>query len=186
MSSLSSGSGRGSASSVAAPDAVRPPPPRESSTRGPVSVVGLRRAGPDDLEAIAALEAACFGAGDGAFTRQQLRALLNNPNAYWQLSLDGRAMACWLQVSNGRARWARLYSLAVHPALRGQGWGKRLMEAGFTWMRKERLSVCRAEVKASNGIARQLYAAHGFRECRLLRDYYAPGVDGIRLSRDAL
>ncbi|MCL5801067.1 MAG: hypothetical protein M1283_00755, partial [Gammaproteobacteria bacterium] len=81
-----------------------------SSIPGVVAVTGLRHAGPADLEAIAALEAACFGARDGAFTRRQLRALLANPNAFWLLSLDGRAMACWLKVSNGRARWARLYS----------------------------------------------------------------------------
>jgi len=186
MTDLGAGSGQGSTSSSAVPDAVRPSPSLELSIHGSVSVTGLRRAGPADLEAIVALEAACFGADDGAFTRRQLRALLNNPNAFWLLGRDGRAMACWLRVSNGRARWARLYSLAVHPAARGQGWGKRLMEAGFAWMQGERLTICRAEVKATNFIARQLYAAHGFRESRLLRDYYAPGVDGVRLSRNAL
>lgn len=147
-----------------------------------LSILGLRRAGPADLDAIAALEAACFGTNDGAFTRHQLRALLKNPNAFWLLSLDGRAMACWLRVSNGRARWARLYSLAVHPALRGQGWGKRLLEAGFTWMRQEDLSTCRAEVMAGNHVALRLYRTFGFRESTPLPDYYAPGVDGVRLA----
>ena len=148
-----------------------------------LTVTGLRRAGPADLDAIAALEAACFGAGDGAFSRRQLRTLLKNPNAWWLLSLDGRAMACWLEVSNGRSRWARLYSLAVHPAARGQGWGKRLLQAGFDWMRQEGLNTCRAEVKADNRAARQLYAAQGFHETGLLRDYYGPGIDGMRLAR---
>jgi ribosomal protein S18 acetylase RimI-like enzyme len=146
-----------------------------------VAIAGLRRAGAADLDVIAALETACFGARDGAFTRRQLRALLANPNAMWLISLDGRAMACWLKVSNGRARWARLYSLAVHPQLRGQGWGKRLVETGFEWMRKEKLTTCRAEVKADNHAARKLYATYGFHESNLLRDYYAPGVDGVRL-----
>ncbi|HCU53954.1 MAG TPA: N-acetyltransferase [Gammaproteobacteria bacterium] len=144
-------------------------------------VTGLRRAGPADLDIIAALESACFGTADGAFTRHQLRALLNNPNAFWLLSLDGRAVGCWLKVSNGRARWARLYSLAVHPDLRGQGWGKRLMEAGFAWMQEEQITVCRAEVKVKNLTARRLYADYGFRETGHLPGYYAPGVDGIRL-----
>jgi len=147
-----------------------------------LAVTGLRKAGPADFERIAALEAACFGAADGVFSKRQLRALLNNPNAYWLLSLDGKAMGCWLKVGNGRARWARLYSLAVHPALRGQGWGKRLIEAGFSWMRTENLAACRAEVKADNLTARNLYAGCGFLETGLLRDYYAPGVDGVRLS----
>jgi ribosomal-protein-alanine N-acetyltransferase len=149
-------------------------------------VTGLRRAGPADLGIIAALESACFGTADGAFTRRQLRALLNNPNAFWLISLDGRAMGCWLKVSNGRARWARLYSLAVHPDLRGQGWGKRLMEAGFAWMQEEQITVCRAEVKVKNLTARRLYADYGFCETGHLPGYYAPGVDGIRLMHNTV
>ena len=147
-----------------------------------LSIAGLRQAGPADLETIAALEVACFDSTDGAFTRRQLRQLLRNPNALWLISLDGRAMACWLTVNNGRARWARLYSLAVHPALRGQGWGQRLLEAGFEWMRQQGLSTCRAEVKAENETARRLYARHGFRESDLLHNYYASGIDGVRLT----
>ena len=147
-----------------------------------LSISGLRRAGPADLDAIAALEAACFGKSDGAFSRRQLRDLLANPNAFWLISLDDRAMACWLLASNGRARWARLYSLAVHPSLRGQGLGRRLIQAGFDWMKQESLDTCRAEVKADNHKARRLYASLGFTESSLLRDYYAKGVDGVRLD----
>ncbi len=144
---------------------------------------GLRSAGPADFDRIAALEAACFGPLDGVFTPRQLRNLLSNPNAKWLLGMDGKAVGCWLKVRNGRAQWARLYSLAVHPALRGQGWGKRLIDAGFSWMRTENLAACRAEVKADNLAARKLYAGCGFQETGVLRDYYAPGVDGVRLAR---
>jgi [ribosomal protein S18]-alanine N-acetyltransferase len=147
-----------------------------------LAITSLRQAGPADLDAIADLEAACFGKSDGAFTRRQLRALLKNPNAFWLVSADGRAMACWLKASNGRGRWARLYSLAVHPSLRGHGWGKRLIEAGFVWMQQQRLATCRAEVKAGNVAARRLYASYGFHESSILRDYYAKDVDGVRLT----
>jgi ribosomal protein S18 acetylase RimI-like enzyme len=146
-----------------------------------LAIAGLRKAGPADLDRIVALEAACFGTADGAFMPRQLRNLLMNPNAYWLVSLDAQAMACWLKVGNGRARWARLYSLAVHPARRGQGWGKLLIEAGFSWMREQELAICRAEVKADNHAARRLYASCGFLEGTVLPDYYAPGVDGVRL-----
>jgi ribosomal protein S18 acetylase RimI-like enzyme len=147
-----------------------------------MAISGLRKAGRSDFDRIAALEVACFGSTDGVFSPRQLRNLLNSPNAYWLVSLDGKAMGCWLKVSNGHAHWTRLYSLAVHPALQGQGWGKRLIEAGFAWMYTEGLTSCRAEVKADNHAARKLYAGCGFQETRLLRDYYAPGVDGVRLS----
>ena len=147
------------------------------------SKLSLRVAGPADLDTIANLEAACFGAADGVFSPRQLLALLSNPNSYWLISLDGRSVACWLKVSNGRARWARLYSLAVHPAMRGRGWGKYLIESGFVWMRTQGLTACRAEVKAGNLAARKLYADCGFQEGGVLRDYYAPGMDGVRLAR---
>jgi ribosomal protein S18 acetylase RimI-like enzyme len=136
-----------------------------------------------DVDRIARLEAACFGVDDGMFSRRQLRALVVNPLAFWLLGNDGRAMACWLKAGNGRAHWARLYSLAVHPDLRGLGVGARLLAAGEAWMRREGLVICRAEVKQDNQAARRLYARHGFEEAAVLRDYYAPGVHGLRLIK---
>ncbi len=146
------------------------------------AVAPLRRASGADFAALAALERACFQNGDGAFNARQLRALLANPNAYWLMRADARAMACWLHCNNGRARWARLYSLAVHPDLRGQGIAPQLLNAGMRWMQDQGLHICRAEVKADNAAARRLYARFGFRETGALRDYYAPGIDGVRLE----
>ncbi|MHB8454565.1 MAG: GNAT family N-acetyltransferase [Acidiferrobacterales bacterium] len=141
----------------------------------------IRRAGLSDLERIAQLEQACFGDSDGVFSRRQLARLLRNPNACWMIGTNGQAVSCWLAVSNGHARWARLYSLAVHPDLRGQGWGKRLMHAGLAWMQVNGLRVCRAEVKIDNHAARRLYANLGFEEAGRLPDYYGPRQDGLRL-----
>jgi len=141
----------------------------------------IRRAVPPDLDRIVALETICFRTGDGRFSRRQLRALLRNPNAYWLVTTDGKAMACWLKVSNGRARWARLYSLAVHPQARGHGIAGRLLAAGRAWMRKEKIKTCRAEVNRGNRAALSLYAREGFQPAGVAPDYYAPGVDAIRL-----
>jgi len=141
----------------------------------------IRRAGPADLDRIAQLEQECFGDTDGVFSRRQLMRLLQNRNAYWILGAEGRAVSCWLAMSNGRARWARLYSMAVHPKLRGQGWGERLLQAGLAWMRTQHLTVCRAEVKVGNHAAHRLYTRFGFREAGRLSDYYGPGMDGLRL-----
>ena len=143
----------------------------------------LRRADAGDFARIAALEQRCFGQADGVFTPRQLRALLANPNAYWLLGANGCAMACWLSARNAHARWARLYSLAVDPVLRGQGWGGRLLAAGEDWMREQGLRVCRAEVKADNHAARRLYARQGYREAGALPDYYGAGLDGVRLVK---
>lgn len=143
----------------------------------------FRRAGLADLPQIAALERACFGADDGAFSPRQLRALLANPRAHWLMTPDAGAMACWLELANGRARWARLYSLAVHPGQRGRGLAARLLDAGFAWMHERALTVCRAEVRADNVAARSLYARYGFTEAAVLPDYYGPGIGGLRLIK---
>lgn len=144
-------------------------------------MTAFRRAGVADIDAIVALEAQCFSADDGRFSRRQLRGLLVSPNAYWLLRSDGLAMACWLRAGNGRARWARLYSLAVHPSLRGQGIAAQLLRAGYQWMADTGLTRCSAEVKVANSAARAVYARFGFTEIATLPDYYAPGHDGVRL-----
>ena len=146
----------------------------------------LHRATAADFTRIATLERRCFGQTDGVFTTRQLRALLANPNAYWLVESEGRAMACWLYARNRHARWGRLYSLAVDPVLRGQGWGGRLLSAGEDWLRAQELWVCRAEVKADNHPARRLYANHGYQEASLLPDYYGLGLDGVRLVKQLL
>ena len=143
----------------------------------------LREAKFDDFDRIAALERTCFGAGDGKFSPRQLRALLRNTNAFWLLGVDADVVACWLKAGNGYKRWARLYSLAVHPGMRGQGWGERLILAGFAWMAGNGLEVCRAEVKHSNSAARRLYAGLGFQEIALLPHYYGPEQHGLRLIK---
>jgi len=144
---------------------------------------GLRQATVDDFNRIAALERACFGASEGEFSPRQLRALLRNPNVFWLIGVDADAVACWLKAGNGRKRWARLYSLAVHPGLRGQGWGERLILAGFAWMARNGLDVCRAEVKQNNTAARRLYAGLGFQEIAVLPHYYEPKHHGVRLIK---
>lgn len=149
----------------------------------PLAMNDMNVAKPKDFERIVALEQACFGASDGQFSPRQLRDLLRNPRAFWLLGADGRAMACWLKAGNGDKHWARLYSLAVHPDLRGQRWGERLIHAGFDWMRQNGLDTCRAEVKEDNVAARRLYANLGFEEIARLPDYYGPKQNGIRLIK---
>ena len=143
----------------------------------------LRQATRGDFDRLLALEQVSFDAGHGRFSPRQLRALLRNPNAFWLIGVEADATACWLKAGNGRSRWARLYSLAVHPRLRGQGWAKRLILAGFAWMARNGLDVCRAEVQHDNSAARRLYASLGFQEIGLAPDYYGPKQHALRLIK---
>jgi len=141
----------------------------------------VRRGGPEDLELVARLEGRSFGAADGGFSPSQLARLVKNPRALWLITASGLGAACWLRANNGRARWGRLYSLAVDPAARRQGLARTLVEAGLVALRAEGFTRFVAECRLDNAPARALYASLGFREGSVLVDYYGPGLDGIKL-----
>jgi GNAT superfamily N-acetyltransferase len=93
--------------------------------------------------------------------------------AYWQESAIGIAV-CFRGFSTFAARpLINIHDLAVLPAHRGQGVGRRLLEAVE---RKARdLGCCRLtlEVAEKNGKARRIYGAAGFAQA-----VYAPGTGG--------
>ncbi len=130
-----------------------------------------------------ALEGRCFSGTDGLFSRRQLRTLLSSPRCAWLVAGHFEGAACLLIAANGRARWGRLYSLAVDPAYRNRGVARKLLTASFAWFRAQGVALVRAEVKSDNHAARRLYASLGFTEDRVLADYYGPGHPGIKLSR---
>lgn len=130
-----------------------------------------------------ALEGRCFGENEGIFNRRQLRYLLRSPRAVWFIEGDFEGAVCVLLAGNGHKRWGRLYSLSVDPRFRQRGIARRLLEAAFTWLRHQGVTVCRAEVKIDNAGARRLYAVIGFQEGVALPHYYGLGQTGLKLSK---
>ncbi|MDA8389330.1 MAG: N-acetyltransferase [Gammaproteobacteria bacterium] len=143
----------------------------------------IRRAHADDLEGLMALERRCFGPHEGLFQRRQIRRLLASATAAWFVYGDYWGACCMLIGANGRARWGRLYSLAVDPAHREKGIGRALVLAGLDWLAAHHIDQCRAEVKAGNEPARRLYASLGFVEAGGLPHYYGIGGHGLRLAK---
>lgn len=62
-----------------------------------------------------------------------------------------------------------LISMAVDPAYRRQGIGRRLLETAFSLLRSGRM---RAEVRKSNLGAQAFYETMGFRKVGTLKNYY--------------
>ena len=80
-------------------------------------------------------------------------------------------------------RKARVYSLVVSPAARGQGVGDRLVEAAERAARRARCVQIGLEVRADNAAALALYQRRGYTRVRCLPGYYDDGADGIGLAR---
>lgn len=134
-----------------------------------------------------ALECACFPAAD-CFPRRTWARLVGPAQtagtALTLLARDGAVVRAAASILFRRgARVARLYSLAVDAAWRGQGWGGRLIAALARRARARGCTVLSLEVRAGNAPARALYERLGFVAVGSLPGYYADGADGVRYRR---
>ncbi len=79
---------------------------------------------------------------------------------------------------------ADVQTIAVAPQLRGQGWGRRLLERLLNAATHAGAKKIFLEVRADNTVARQLYDSFGFAELGVRKGYYQPGnVDAIVLEK---
>lgn len=142
---------------------------------------GLRRAGPGDLEAILGLERRALA---DPWSRRALAEQLAHPRGLVLVAeRDGelQGYAGFLDLGPGDdGVEAELLRVAVDPARRRAGLGRRLVEAGL-----ERLgaAVCHLEVRPENRAARAFYRRLGFAESGRRRRYYPDGGDALRMAR---
>lgn len=141
----------------------------------------IRPVEPADLDTIVALEQRCFDRD--AQTRRSLRYLLTRANAINIAAEQHSRLIGYLTLLLRRgARTARVYSIAVEAAARGQGLAARLLAAAED--RATRLGCNRmvCEVRASNRASLALFAGRGYQRKRDLPAYYPGGEDGVRLE----
>ena len=80
--------------------------------------------------------------------------------AYASLQREGQALAWGLAVLEREA--AGLYEVLVHPAHRGQGLGRQLVQGLLQWAARQGATHTDLQVAAANARARQLYESLGF------------------------
>ena len=142
----------------------------------------LRTARPDDLPGLLALEARFPG---DRLSVRQFRHHLGNPRARLRvLAGPGGLLGYHLLLTRAGSRQARLYSLVVDPAARGQGLGRRLLADAEAQARAAGCDGLRLEVRQDNAAANALYQRAGYRRWLALPGYYQDGGDGWRLARD--
>lgn len=142
----------------------------------------IRKARPDDLDALVALENRCFD-GD-RMSRRSYAAALRNPRARVLAAMEGRkVVGAAVVFLRSDSPAARLYSVAVDPALRGRGVGARLLTAAEQAAREGGAASLRLEVKERNKTALALYAKSGYGIIGRIAQYYDDGSDARRLEK---
>jgi ribosomal-protein-alanine N-acetyltransferase len=136
-----------------------------------------------DLPAVLAIERNAFPTPwTAAFFEKELstpfaRLVVAVTHHAWQEAVVG--YTCRWRVTDE----VHLLNVAVHPAWRGRGVGRRLVEAVCEEGRTTQGRSVFLEVRAGNGPARRLYARLGFVELGLRRGYYGIGQDAIVMER---
>jgi len=142
----------------------------------------IRPARLSDLSALLALEEAGFETD--RFSRRSLRHLLTRAHASTFVAEDEGVVVGYATVLFNRGTaLARLYSIAVDPARRGQGIGDLLLAHAEETALEAGCVVLRLEVHAENRAAHRLYRRHGFREFGRHLDYYEDHGDAIRMEK---
>ncbi|WP_146907301.1 GNAT family N-acetyltransferase [Arenimonas daejeonensis] len=141
----------------------------------------LRTARATDLPGLLALEARFPG---DRLSARQFRHHLGNPRARLRVAVAGGQVAGYhLVLLRAGSAWARLYSIAVDPAARGRGLGRRLLADAERQARVAGRRGLRFEVRQDNAAAVALYEAAGYRRQAALPAYYQDGGSGWRYAR---
>ena len=148
----------------------------------PVPEVRVRKAERGDLDALAALEHRVFATD--RLSRRSLQRFLQSPSAEVIVAQDDTGLAGnAIVLFRPRSVIARLYSIAVAPAMSGRGVGAMLLAAAEAAALARGCRAIRLEVHVTNHAAISRYRKSGYREFGRLRRYYEDGGDALRFEK---
>ncbi len=145
----------------------------------------LRQASSKDLDALVLLENRCFA--EDRLSRRSFRRFLEMPRDRLIVAeTDGELVGYCLVLMSAATRLARIYSIAVSPAVRGQGVGEKLVREAESEAVEAGRIIMRLEVREDNRGAINLYKRLGYRQFGTYRDYYEDHGDALRFERRIL
>jgi [ribosomal protein S18]-alanine N-acetyltransferase len=141
---------------------------------------GISAARPPDARAIASVHAASFQRG---WSEEEFHRLLAERNTIADRAASGRTLVGFI-LSRLAAHEAEILSVAVAPAWRGRGVGRRLLETHLRRLAGTGADAVFLEVGEDNAPACGLYRAAGFYEVGRREAYYPGGAAALVLRRD--
>src|SRR5262245_58433513 len=134
----------------------------------------IRRARATDLDRLVEIELACFDS-DRLTRAEYARLLVRDTSEVWVLVDRGGVVASLVLSQRKDSNRLRVYSIAVHPRARGQGFARALIKHAIRRARARRVARLSLEVRADNAAAIELYRRFGMRIARRILGYYEDG-----------
>ena len=136
------------------------------------------------LNTLYKIERECFTIE--AFTKEQIDFLLDDPNSVSLAAFIDSEIAGFiigLIYDWGREKIGHVVTLDVALKHRRKGVGMKLLKYLELKFKEKSVDSCYLEVRADNEAAQQLYRSLGYKQVRILKDYYGRGVHGIQLKK---
>ena len=148
----------------------------------PAVDIRIRPAREADLDALVALEQACFATD--RLSRRSFRHWLQASNRAFLVAESGDVLAGYgLFLFLKGTILARLYSIAVDPVWRGAGIARLLIAAGEAEAEERGRLFLRLEVSVDNHAAIRLYESLGYQPFGLYPHYYEDDNDALRMQK---
>ncbi len=142
----------------------------------------IRPAGLRDLDALLAIENACFDLD--RLSRRSFRYMLTKGNAVTLVYEDEEGLQGYVMLLFNRGTsLARLYSIAVLSTQRGKGVGRQLALAAEQVALEHDCVYMRLEVRPDNRASQSLFEQLGYRKFGVHRDYYEDHADALRFEK---
>lgn len=147
-----------------------------------MSEVVVRSAVLSDIDALDVLEQEAFSSD--RLSRRRLKHWIQAENRVFYVAEKGEQLLGYALVLLLKGtRLARLYSLAVSQAARGQGVGRQLLVATEAEAARQQRLYMRLEVASDNQGAIGLYQSLGYSAFGCLPDYYEDHRDALRMQK---
>lgn len=151
----------------------------------PSGELQLREARLGDIDALLALEDACFDTDQ--LGRRNFRWMIRKANAALLVAHDGERLAGYILVLfHAGTSLGRIYSVAVNPECRGRGVADRLVAAAEEAALAADCAWMRLEVRPDNASAIRLYEKHGYRQFGVYPRFYEDDTDALRFEKRIL
>ncbi len=138
-----------------------------------------------DLDQLVALEKQCFT--EDRISRRSFRRFIEMPRDRLIVAVSGdQILGYSLVLMRSATRLARIYSIAVSAAARGQGLGSQLVQQAEHYAVEAGRIIMRLEVREDNAPAIRLYQQLGYRQFGTYRDYYDDHGTALRFERRIL
>jgi len=143
----------------------------------------IRHATSKDFPVLLRMDQACF-APDIAYDFDELRYLMKRRGAETLVVEDEAEIVAFLLMdADVRRKHATLITLDVLSAHRRKGYASKLLSHSEEILRGYGIETYELQVDVENSAAIAFYYKHGFKEQKLLRNYYSGNRDAWQMNK---